>query len=175
MIAQDKVQINLKGLFFALVVMLIAVFFGVGLVANGDPLWFLPFFSEKPMRIVISNKGCTVELFEGEKNFDTIYLAANSSLSQLDGVNEQFGFSPGAVEEYRNTERVLELYYGRPITVHTSYSFGHPDSLLIPLTGHFADSRAVFGGHDGDYWAGALRLKSIDAITAAANQVQCNK
>ncbi len=150
-----------------------AVIYGSGAVANGDPLWFLPLFSAKPLRIVVSDKGCTTELYEGEKGFDDIYLAVNQSITQLDGLNEQFGFGPGRVQEYRNTEKVVELYYPAPVTVHTSYRFGHPDSLFIPLTGFFADSRAVFGGLKGDYWAGALRVKSIDGIARAVDAVKC--
>ncbi len=174
MAAQDQVNVNLKGLFWAFVVLIVGVVYATGLIANGDPLWFLPVFSEKPMRIVVTDKGCAVELFEGEKGFDDIYLAFNQSITQMDGLNEQFGFGEGRVQEYRNTERVVELYYPRPVTIHTNYRFGRPDSIFVPLTGSFAESRAVFGGHNGDYWAGALRLKSLDAIMQAASGITCS-
>ncbi len=174
MVAQDKVNVNLKNLFLAFGVMVVAVIYGVGLIANGDPLWFLPFFTEKPMKIVVSDKGCTVELYEGEKGFDDIYLAFNQSVTQQDGLNEQFGFGPGRVQEYRNTHRVVEFYYDHPVTIHTNYRFGRPDSVFVPLTGPFAESRAVFGGHEGNYWSGALRLKSIDSIARAASEIQCS-
>ncbi|MGB8645599.1 MAG: hypothetical protein WCF84_10200 [Anaerolineae bacterium] len=173
MIAQDKVQVNLRGLLLALLTLIVAIIYGTGAFANGDPLWFLPVFTARPIRIVVTDKGCKVELFEGEKGFDDIYLAVNESLTQLDGVNEQFGFGQGSVQAYRDAERVVELFYPAPVTIHTNYRFGHPDSLFIPISGYFANSRAVFGGLNGDYWAGALRIKSLARIAGAAKQVQC--
>jgi len=171
--AQDTVQVNLRGLLFALVVVIALIVLGVGALTNGDPLWFLPFFNDVPQRIVVYQNGCRVELNDGQPGFDQLTAAINQTLPQYDGFNSTTGISLGSLTDYREKERAVEVFYAKPVTIHAPYRFGHPETLFIPLSGYLADSRSVFGGKAGDYWAGALRLKSIEPIQRAAETVHC--
>jgi hypothetical protein len=171
----DTVQVNLRGLLFALVVVIVVVIFGIGALTNDDPLWFLPVFNETPKQIVVYKAGCSVELSKGQPGFDEMTNAINQTLPQFDGFNSSFGLSQESLKEHREKESLVEVFYAKPVTVHTPYRFGHPDSILIPLSGYFAEARAIFGGKAGEYWAGALRLKSIEPIRRTAEQVQCSQ
>jgi len=171
--AQDTVQVNLRGLFLALIVVIVLIVFSVGALANGDPLWFQSSFNEVPQKIVVYPGGCRVELSKGQPGFDELTAAINQTLPEYEGFNSTFGISPDSLKEYREKERALEVFYAKPVTIHAPYRFGHPDTLFIPLSSYFADTRSVFGGIAGDYWAGALRLKSLEAIQRAADQVSC--
>ena len=171
--AQDKVQVNLRGMFFALLVVIILIIFGIGTLTNADPLWFLPVFNEVPQRIVVYQGGCRAQVMKGQFGFDEITSAINQSLPQYEGFNGAFGVSADSLKDLREKERALEVFYAKPVTIHAPYRFGHPEALLIPLSGYFAEGRSVFGGKSGDYWAGALRLKSIELIQRAADLVSC--
>ena len=175
MIAQDQVKLNLKGLLLAFVMFVAAAVFAIGAIPNGDPLWFLPVFTEKPLRIMVYKQGCSAELFEGEEGFDRVYLAVNQTVTQLEGLNDLHGLSADSPDQYRAKEKLVEVFYGRPITIHVPYRFGHPDSLFIPVTGYFADSRSIFGGQDGQYWAGALRVKTLQPVADAIESIPCEK
>ncbi len=171
--AQDTVQVNLRGLFFALIVVIVLIVFGVGALTNGDPLWFIPYFNEVPQRIVVYQNGCRVELNQGQSGFDELTTAINQTLPQYDGFNSTTGISPESLRDYREKERAVEIFYAKPVTIHAPYRFGHPETIFIPLSSYFADSRSAFGGKAGDYWAGALRLKSLDQVQRVAETIHC--
>jgi hypothetical protein len=160
-------------LFLALLVVLVLLVFIVGMLANDDPFWFLPVFDETPRRLVVYQSGCSSILSKGQPNFDELNNAINQTLPHYEGFNSTFGISADSLKDYRATERAVEVFYAQPVTIHTIYRFGHPDSIFIPLSGYFAESRSIFGGRAGDYWAGALRLKSTEPIRRAAEQVRC--
>lgn len=170
---QDTVRVNLRGMFFALIVVVVLIVFGVGALANGDPYWFLPVFNDVPQRIVVYRSGCRAELSQTQPGFDELTAAINQTLPQYEGFNSTFGIPPESLKEYREQEHAVEIFYGKPVTIHTPYRFGHPEALFIPLSSYFADARSVFGGRAGDYWAGALRLKSIESIQRAAASIPC--
>jgi hypothetical protein len=171
--ASDTVQVNLRGLFFALLVVIVLIIFGIGTLTNGDPLWFLPIFDETPQQIVVYTGGCSVTLSNGQPGFDELTNAVNQTLPQVEGFNSTFGVSLDSLKEYRQKERMLEIFYAKPVTVHAPYRFGHPDTILIPLSGYLAETRSVFGGKAGDYWAGALRLKTVEPIQRTAASIPC--
>lgn len=171
--SSDTVQVNLKGLFFALVFVIALIVFSVGWLTNDDPLWFLPIFNETPSQIAVYRDGCTINLRRGQPGFDEITQTINQALPQYEGYSSTFGVSPDSLQAYRKTERILEVFYAKPVTIHAPYRLGHPEMILIPLSGYFADARAVFGGQDGTYWSGALRLKTIEPLQHAVEQVRC--
>ncbi|MDE3090227.1 MAG: hypothetical protein KGJ80_12665 [Chloroflexota bacterium] len=170
---QDKVQVNLRGMFLALIVVIGVIIFSVGALANDDPLWFLPVFNAAPQRIVVYQGGCRTELIPGQPGFDELTTAINQTLPQYDGFSSTFGMSAESTKETREKERAVEIFYAKPVTIHTPYRFGHPDSIFIPLSSYFADAHSVFGGRAGEYWSGALRLKSIEPIQRAAEMIPC--
>ncbi len=175
LMVQEQVRVNLRGLAVALVVVVALVIFGGGALANSDPLWFYNSFDETPQRIVFHRAGCQADLVPGDPGFAELTQAINEALPQYEGYSAQFGMSQDSGTEYRARETYVEVIYSRPVTIHTPYRFGHPDQLFIPLTGYFSDERAIFGGHAGDYWSGALRLKSLEPIQKASQGIACSQ
>ncbi len=170
---QQPVRVNLKSMFLVVIVFVLLVIFGIGMFGNGDPLWFWASFNDEPERIIVYQSGCSVELISGQPAFAELTRALNQELPSYEGYSNNYGLSTDSLQDYRNRQQAVEVFYPRPVTIHSPYSFGHPDSLFIPLSGGFVDTRSVFGGHGGDYWAGALRLKSVQTIQSAAKTIPC--
>ncbi len=166
-------QVNLKDFIIVLLIFVIGVVFILGAMSNEDLLWFLPYFNETPERITLYQSGCQVQLDNGSPVFAGLTTAINESLSQVDGYEQGFGLSPDSYKQYTDKWRALQVFYARRIKIHVPYRFGSPDSLFIPLNEYFGDARVVFGGVGGDYWAGALRLKSTASIQRAFNAIPC--
>ncbi len=171
----DRVKFDLKGLALVLLAGIGGVLFCSGALANDDPLWFWPFFNETPSHIVVHLNGCDVRMMEGSPGFPELVGAINQSLSQVDGYEHGFGLSPQSLKDYRTIERSLEIFYPKPIRVHAPFRSGHPDSLLMPLTGPFGEARSLFGGRGGDYWGGALRLKTTDPVRREVEKMRCGQ
>lgn len=172
--AQDRVEINLRKLIFILLILPLLLVFGIGMVMNGDPLWFMSTFDEMPTRIVLYQNGCRTELVAGQPGFAELNSAVNQSLSQLSGFWATYGLSEDSLRYYRTQGNALELVYAKPVTIHSPYRFGHPDKLFIGLSDQLGQDRALFGGHAAQYWAGAVRLKSIQGIQRAAENISCS-
>ncbi len=170
---QQPVRVNLKSMFLVVIAFILLVIFGVGMFGNGDPLWFWASFNEEPERIIVYRSGCSVELISGQPAFAELTRALNQELPSYEGYSNNYGLSADSLNQYREQERAVEVYYPKSITIHSPYGFGHPDSLFIPLSSYFGETRSVFGGHEGEYWAGALRLKSTATIQSAATAVPC--
>lgn len=166
-------NINIKGVILTIVLVTGAIAFCGGSLANGDPLWFLPYSNVTPAYIVVHQNGCDVTLLPGQSGFDEMRSALNETLSQIDGYESGFGLTLESLNDYRKKERTVESYFDKPIKIHVPYRVGEPTNILIPITGYFADTRSIFSGREGDYWAGALRLKTTEPVKRAAEQLRC--
>lgn len=169
----DQLSINLRPLAVVLILLILAFVLGVGIVANNDPLWFLPLFDETPLRIIVYQNGCQVDLIEGAPGFDEVTNAINQTVTHIEGFYTSYGLSDASLQHYRANELALEVIYPNPITIHAPYRFGKPDSLFFGLSSTLGDDRTIFGGHNGQYWAGAMRLQSNDKLKQAAVAVHC--
>ncbi len=169
----ETVRFNLRDLFLVLLAMVGSVYFCSGTLANSDPLWFLPFFNETPQSIVVYRDGCRVTMTPEQPGFDDLTLALNEALSQIEGYDPTYGLELDSLREYREKQRALEVTFAKRIKIHVAYRFGDPDTLFIPLTGPFGETRSVFGGHAGEYWSSALRLKSNANLRRAAEAIVC--
>jgi hypothetical protein len=173
MYPQEQVKTNLKDLLIVLGLFGVIGAYLLGALANDDLLWFLPFFNETPAQIVVYRDGCRAVLTPTDAGFAELASALNQVLSQIDGYEPGFGLAPDSRQQYIKQWRALEVTYPKRIKIHVVFRFGSPDTLFIPLNEYFGDARAVFGGIGGDYWASALRLKTIEPLQRAAEQIQC--
>ncbi len=172
---ETALKIDLREVVLVLVVGLGALVFCAGALANDDPLWFSPVFNETPTDVIVHLNGCDARLKSSSPQFQPLVDAINQTLSQIDGYEQGFGLSPESLLDYRTRDRSIEIFYAQPIRLHIPYRFGHPTNLLIPLSGPFGETRSLFGGRDGDYWGGALRLKTNDALARHANLLVCSR
>jgi hypothetical protein len=173
MYSEQPVQLNLKGLGVVFALFVAGVVLFLGALSNDDLLWFLPYFNETPQRIVVYRSGCRVTLTAHDPGFDKLTAALNQSLSQVDGYEQGFGLSPDSYKQYTESWDAVQVFYAQRVKIHLPFRFGNPDSLFLPLDQYYGEARAVFGGVGGDYWAGALRLKSNRIINLTAESIPC--
>ncbi len=168
---QDRRKYNFGSFLIVIAAFIGLIVFGMGAMGNGDPLWFIPTFRETAGRIIVCRSGCCTERVEGQPGFRELNDGINQTLSQVSGFDMTYGISPESLKNYRDQYYSVEVRYPHAVTIHTTYQFGHPDSLFIPLNQYLQNS--AFGGRDGDYWAGALHIKTIDPIKQAADKIAC--
>lgn len=136
-------------------------------INTGDALWFLPHVADRAIRIVLYDAGRSVVIEPGSPGFEAINAAVNEVLSRRLGYRREFGLSDATRERYYTRDRVIEVFYARPIKLHSPYRIGKPTSLLIPLEGRHADQNVIFTGANGVYWPGALTVASTEPIKRA--------
>lgn len=173
MYSEEPVNVNLKSLIMVFAIFVVAVFFFLGALSNDDLLWFLPYFNETPKRIIVYRSGCQIELAIADPGFDALTAALNQSLSQVDGYEQGFGLSPDSYKQYTEKWQAVQVFYAKRVKIHVPFRFGSPDSLFLPLDEYYGEARAVFGGVGGDYWAGALRLKSNATLQHTVESIPC--
>ncbi len=174
-IDEETIRPKLINFVIVLLIAIPIIFSAVGVAGNQDPLWFVGYFDETPARMIVSKEGCQVELLSGQPGFEELRQGLNQSFSHVIGWNWGLGLSPDTLKQYREQGPAVEVFYSKPVTIHSAYSFGHPDSIFIPLSDYFVEWNAIFGGHDGNYWAGSLRLGSLEPIQRAFKDIPCVK
>lgn len=139
-------------------------------LGTNDPLWFWPSFQERAQRIVVYDEGRKVVLEEGEAGYEALNRALNRSMARIAGFNESQGLSQDSLQDYYTRFRAVEYLYARPVTIHSRYATGRPDSILVPLSGrHFQGH--VFLGRAQRYHPGVLVLADVEEIRRAAGAV----
>ena len=114
-----------------------------------------------------------VDLIEGAPGFAQVTGAINGTVTHIEGFYTSYGLSDASLKHYRSGELAVEVLYPTPVTIHAPYRFGNPDSLFFGLSGSLGEDRTIFGGHNGVYWAGAMRLSSYDTLRKAAEAIPC--
>jgi len=147
-----------------LVLFVVVVFYLVVAISTNDPVWMLPYFAGEPSRIVLYDKGKTVEITPGSADYEPLNRALNRALSKVVGYHDSLGLSEDTLAAYRTEDVALEVFYPQPVVIHSRFHFGRPNTLLIPLSGRHSQYNVVFGGHDGNYWPGAPSLKDLSAL-----------
>ena len=133
-------------------------------LSTGDPIWAWPRFQGEPNRFVVHSAGRHIEIARGSDGFQAINDALNSAISKIETYHGSLGVSEASVADYRGKYDALEVFYDEPITIHTRFAFGKPNSLLIPFSGRHSQYNPVFGGRDGAYRPGVLGLKDLGPL-----------
>lgn len=146
--------------FVTMVLFIIAVFYILNVFNTGNWLWFLTnTTASEPTQIIIVDEGQRTTLQPGQPGFTELAAAAEISLQRLSNTDLiTIGLSEQTLEEYASNAVVMELHYGRPITINSMARTGKPTQLLIPIEGRHAGSGYVFRGADGEWWFGAVRM-----------------
>lgn len=147
-----------------MIVFVLAVVYGVISLSTDDPLWAVPYFDGHPGRIVIYCEGASATLNPNATDYDDLNEAINRALTRIQGHHESLGVSDQTVEDYRAQYVAIEVFYPEPVVIHSRFSTGQPNSLLIPLTGRHSQYQVVFSGRNGIYWPGPLTLKDLQPL-----------
>jgi hypothetical protein len=166
-----KREPRLRDIFVVVTLVLLVIVYFAGALSTEDPLWFWPFFSQEPERIVIHHAGQETVLTAGSPGYTELTQAINSCLSRVAGFQGTMGLSEATMKEYMTKELVLEVFYAKPVFMHVPFRFTRPNSLFIPLTGRLSEAKVVFGGLDAQYRPGALILKTTEPLKEALEAI----
>jgi hypothetical protein len=130
----------------------------VGALNAGNLIWWLPVQPTfAPSRIVVRNRGETINLQPGTEGFTELQEGLQASLSSFDNADlVPLGLSEETLRRYNEEELVVEVYYPRNIRFNTIARMERVNQLLIPIEGTHAGNRHVFIGYNGRWLAGAL-------------------
>jgi hypothetical protein len=150
-----------------------AIFYLVGLLNTGNPMWPLrsqPTFT--PSRVVIRDSGTVTTYEPGDITFDALSAALDSSFSAFTNANlVPLGLSDETLRSYDDGGLVVEVYYPAPIQFNTPARMDNIDQLLIPMRGRHAGNGYAFVGSDGLWLAGALVMRSDEALRTVLRQL----
>jgi len=129
---------------------------------TGDLLWISPFFTARPVAVVIHCYGDDVSLDPDGQQFSELTDLVNQTMTGRKRW-DPLSLSEATYEEYQSNPSmmVLELYYPAPIRVHSHYKFfSNIDRLIIPLDGRHAQTNAIFGRTQDYISVGSFHVKS---------------
>lgn len=146
----------------------LVLFWVVGVLGNGDPLWFQRAFNGYPTSIVVYWDGQIHTLTPQDEGFAEIAQAFATGVAHWSGYDGKVVLSEESLARYHTEWRMLEINYAVAARVHTRYPFPPASTYLIPLNYTHANYRRVFGYHHVVPWAaGSLNLDEADFAALA--------
>lgn len=144
--------------FLMLVGVFLLIAYLVGALNSDNWLWILPIQpTYTPSRILVRDRGQSIEYREGDEGFAELAAALNASLSEFNNRDlVPLGLSDLTLQEYAETAVVIEVYYPQNIRFNTPVRMNDINQLLIPIEGRHGGLKYVFPGSDGLWLAGAF-------------------
>lgn len=160
-------------LFLVVGLAIIGVFYAIGWLNTGNPLWLLPVQPEyEPQRIVIRSNGEETELQKGMPGFIELTDAFNIAFSDFTNADlVPIGLSQETLEDYNESGTVIEIFYNQDIRFNSPVRMRNINQLLVPIEGRNANEGYVFLGNNGRWLAGAMDMASDAAIRQALSEL----
>lgn len=136
-------------------------------LTSRDLLWFLKGFQDRPSRIVVYHAGQRAELLPGQPGFDELANAVQASLAEGFARLTNTGYSEQSLQDAYSQYITLEVFWDRPVELHTWFPTGRTTQMLFPITGRHAEMSIVLLGDEGQYRAGAPVLEAMEPIREA--------
>lgn len=152
----------------------VLLFWGIGALANGDPLWFSRTFSDDVVAVSIYMKGKVVTLTPDDPGFDEIAQTFANAMGNWKAYESQVTLSETSLKQYYEQGMLLEVNYRTPVQLHTRHSFSAARTYLMPLDGTHSKYSRVFGYQNTVPWAiGCVNLapEYVDQLRASVQQV----
>jgi hypothetical protein len=162
-----KDSTNTLALLLILVVAIVGAYYGMVALTTHDPLWFLTEFEDRPSRIVVYHAGEHTELLHGDAGFNVLSTAVQASLAQGFARLTDSGYSKQTLREAYTEHLTLEVFWTRPIELHTWFPAGRTTRMLFPITGNLSEMSVVLLGDESQYRAGAPVLEDMEPIRQA--------
>ena len=157
---------TIQGIAIVLVFVFLATYGFFSLMAR-DPVWFVGGFEDRPSRIIVYHHGERTELRPGEDGFEELSNAAVTSLEAGFARLTSLGLSEPSLQDAYTRDVSLELFFERPVEIHTWFSTGRTTQMLFLITGRYSELKVVMLGDEGDYRSGAPQLKSWEPVREA--------
>lgn len=161
---KKKDRTNTIQLMLLLVVVIATGYYTMVSLTSRDPLWLLKGFQDHPSRIVVYHAGQRTELSPGQAGFDELADAVQTSLSQNFARLSNLGFSEKTLQEAYTQHVTLEVFWERPVELHTWFHTGRVTQMLFPVAGRHAELSVVLLGDEGRYRPGAPVLNTVEPI-----------
>ena len=163
------VRYNLAGLLLGIAGFLAIIVYGSISLAAQDLLWFVPGFSEHPVRIIVYNAGVRTELQPGQRGFAELSNAVVDSLNRGVARQSGIGLSEGSLQDAYSRYETVEVFFSHPVKLHAPFNTGEPTQMLFPITGRHSEISVVFFGGHGIYLSNSPALNTTEPIRAALN------
>jgi len=131
-------------------------------VSTADFLWFLQQTRGVPIQIQVHFDGQTVILDEGDPRFQDIANALRLTITKIEGYAQQIGLSDRSLQDYREIEWSVEVFYADPLILHSRFRFGKPTQLLIPLSGRHTEQNITFLAQNGSFYTGPSVASTVE-------------
>jgi hypothetical protein len=145
---------------------------------TGDLLWASPVFNAEPEAIVVHCFGEDVPLEPGTEDFVAVTGLVNEGLSGRKRW-DSLSLSEETYQDYQSHPQmmVVELSYSSALRIHSPYKyFSRVDSIIIPLAGRHAQTKAVFGRWGDEPAAGSFHLETTAPLVEyLASQGLCEQ
>jgi hypothetical protein len=164
-----SVKTNPLNLIIGIVGFIVVAAYGSVALAAQDWLWFVPGFSERPVRIVVYNAGKRTELTPGVAGFTELSNAVVESLNRGALRQSGIGLSEGSLQDAYTLYESVEVYFSRPVKLHAPFNTFQPTVMLFPITGRHSEIPAVFFGSGGIYISNSPVLNTVEPIRAVLN------
>jgi hypothetical protein len=151
---------------------LLLAYYGFTALVSRDPVWFSGDFQGQPSRIVIYKAGERTELRPGDLNFQPLADAVVSSLDAGFARLTSLGLSEPSLQAAYSEWLTLEVFFERPVEIHTWFSTGRTTQMLFLLSGRYAEMEVVFLGDEGKYRSGAPQLERFDLVREAVDNLE---
>ena len=160
-------------LFIIVGLIIFGVFYAVGWMNTGNPLWILPVQPEyEPQRIVIHHDGEQTVLQKGTPGFIELTDAFNIAFSDFTNADLiPIGLSQSTLDDYNVSGTVVQIFYNQNIRFNTPVRMRNINQLLIPIEGRNSGDRYVFMGNNGKWLAGAMAMTSDAAIRETLSEL----
>lgn len=155
--------------FLIVVGIFLLIVYLVNAMNTGNWLWFIPVQPKyEPSRILVRERGQSIEYHPGVDGFAELTAALNMALSDFSNSDlVPIGLSDETLQGYQETDVVMEVYYPEDIRFNSVARMRHVNQLLFPIEGRHAGYRYVFPGADGRWLTGAFVMTNDRPITDA--------
>lgn len=170
---QESTRLSIKplNLIIAVVGFVAIVIYGSVALAAQDWLWFVPGFSERPVKVIVYNAGKRTEFTPGAAGFNMLSGAVVDSLNRGAFRQSGIGLSEGSLQDAYNVYKSVEVYFSRPVKLHAPFNTFQPTVMLFPMTGRHSEVPTVFFGSGGVFISNSPVLNTVEPIRSALNSL----
>ena len=158
---------NVVTLILGMILFAVVAYYGMVALTSRDPLWFLGRFEDQPARIIVYHDGQRTDLQPGDEGFDELASAVQESLAAGFRGLTNIGLSEPSLQDAYRQSVTLEVFFARPVALHTFFFTGRVTQMLFPITGRHSEMDIAVLGEDGAYRSGAPALNDIAPIRNA--------
>lgn len=168
--AGTRRSFNLVGILTSFLLLGVAFFVLVALL-SGNVFFATKRIVEKPYQVIVYYEGKTVFFEPGDPEYDRLVAAAYDAIADETGLAE-WGWSEQRFESARNEGIAVEFMYLDPVKLPGNrLDIADAYRLFFPLEVFGWQGEVVFRGGDETYWGAPIRVKSLDPLRRAVDDI----